>query len=115
MDNDQKSVVDFADFQKIDIRIGRITEVLPFPRARNPSYKVAVDLGSLGVRWSSAQITSYPIEALIGRQVACVCNFAPRNVAGFASEVLILGARDADGNVIVLSPTSTVQLGQTVF
>lgn len=115
MGEDQKPVVDFTDFQKIDIRIGRITEVLPFPRARNPSYKVAVDLGPLGVRWSSAQITSYSVEALIGKEVACVCNFALRNIAGFASEILILGARDTNGNVIVLSPTSEIQVGQTVF
>jgi tRNA-binding protein len=108
-------IASFEDFRKIDIRVGTIVEVLPFPRARNPSYKVAVDLGPLGVRWSSAQITSHAPEALVGTQVCCVVNLAPRNIAGFASHVLILGARDAAGAVIVLSPRSGVAAGEAVF
>ncbi len=108
-------VAEFIDFQKIDIRVGRVVEVQPFPRARNPSCKVAVDLGALGIKWSSAQITSYAPDELLGSQVVCVCNFAPRNIAGFASEVLILGARNDQGNVIVLSPRSAVGLGEKVF
>jgi tRNA-binding protein len=110
-----KPQIEFADFEKIDLRVGRIVDVQPFPRARNPSYKVTVDLGELGTRQSSAQIVHYVPEALIGRQVVCVYNFAPRNIAGFLSEVLILGARDAAGNVILLSPRSEVGLGQGIF
>lgn len=108
-------VVAFDDFQKIDIRVGRVVDVQPFPRARNPSYKIAVDLGALGIKWSSAQITSYSPEELLGSQVVCVCNFAPRNIAGFASELLILGARNDQGHVIVLSPRSGVAVGEKVF
>lgn len=111
----QKAEVTYDDFARLDIRVGRIVEVQPFPRARNPSYKVAVDLGDLGIRWSSAQITSYASDALIGTQVVCIANFPPRNIAGFQSQVLILGAQDAAGNVILLSPRSEVARGQVVF
>lgn len=98
------SPITYDDFAKIDLRIGRILEVQPFPKARNASWKVRVDLGELGEKWSSAQITNYAADALVGTLVVCVCNFAPRNIAGFLSEVLILGAPDADGRVILLSP-----------
>ena len=76
---------------------------------------VAVDLGDLGIRWSSAQITSYAPEDLVGTSVVCICNFAPRNIAGFQSQVLILGARNMEGEVIVLSPRSDVPKGSAVF
>jgi tRNA-binding protein len=95
-------------FFAVDIRVGRIVAVEPFPKARNPSWKVQVDLGPLGLRWSSAQIKNYAAEELIGSLVVCVCNFPPRNIAGFSSEVLILGAPDAEGRVILLSPRKTV-------
>ncbi len=91
-------------FFAVDIRAGRIVEVEPFPKARNPSWKVRVDLGPLGHKWSSAQITNYNADQLVGSLVVCVCNFPPRNIAGFFSEVLILGAPDKDGRVILLSP-----------
>lgn len=110
-----KPQIDFTDFEKINLRVGRIVDVQPFPRARIPSYKVTVDLGELGTRHSSAQIVHYAPEALIGTQVVCVCNFAPRNIAGFMSEVLIVGARDAAGNVILLSLRSEVGLGEGIF
>ena len=96
--------ITYDDFAKIDLRAGRVLEVLPFPKARNPSLKVRVDLGELGEKWSSAQITNYTAEQLVGSLVVCVCNFPPRNIAGFMSEVLILGAPDAGGKVILLSP-----------
>ena len=96
--------ITYDDFAKIDLRAGRVLEVLPFPKARNPSLKVRVDLGELGEKWSSAQITNYTAEQLVGSLVVCVCNFPPRNIAGFTSEVLILGAPDAGGKVILLSP-----------
>lgn len=96
--------ITYDDFAKIDLRVGRVLEVQPFPKARNPSWKVRVDLGDLGEKWSSAQITNYTAEQLVGTLVVCVCNFPPRNIAGFMSEVLILGAPDADGKIILLSP-----------
>jgi len=94
----------YDDFTRLDLRVGQIVEVQPFAKARNPSWKVRVDLGELGERWSSAQITNYTAEQLVGSLVVCVCNFAPRNIAGFMSEVLILGAPDAGNRVILLSP-----------
>jgi tRNA-binding protein len=96
--------ISYDDFAKIDLRVGRVVEVLPFPKARNPSWKVRVDLGELGEKWSSAQVTNYTSEQLVGTLVVCVCNFPPRNIAGFMSEVLILGAPDAEGKIILLSP-----------
>lgn len=98
------SPIAYDDFAKVDLRVGRILEVQPFPKARNPSWKVRVNLGALGEKWSSAQITNYTAEQLTGSLVVCVCNFPPRNIAGFMSEVLILGAPDQDGKVILLSP-----------
>ncbi|WP_424628010.1 tRNA-binding protein [Bradyrhizobium sp. SYSU BS000235] len=94
----------YDDFAKIDLRVGRVLEVQPFPKARNPSWKVRVDLGDLGEKWSSAQITNYTADQLVGSLVVCVCNFQPRNIAGFLSEVLILGAPDPDTKIILLSP-----------
>ena len=111
----KKPEIVYDDFAKIDIRIGRISAVEPFPRARNPSYKVAVDVADLGTLWSSAQITSYQPEELIGRQVACVVNFPPRNIAGFQSQILILGARNEAGNVVILSPPAEAVVGNEVF
>ena len=105
----------YDDFTRLNLRVGRIVEVQPFPKARNPSWKVRLDLGDLGEKWSSAQITNYTAEQLVGSLVVCVCNFAPRNIAGFMSEVLILGAADAHGNVILLSPRSAVAPGERVY
>ncbi|MEH2510609.1 tRNA-binding protein [Nitrobacteraceae bacterium AZCC 1564] len=96
--------ITYDDFAKVDLRVGRVLEVQPFPKARNPSWKVRVDLGELGEKWSSAQITNYTADQLVGSLVICVCNFPSRNIAGFLSEVLILGAPDADNKVILLSP-----------
>ena len=110
-----KPQVTYDDFAKLDIRIGKVVDVQPFPRARNPSWKVAVDVGADRIMWSSAQITNYEPAELIGTLVVCVCNFAARNIAGFSSEVLILGAKNADGKVIVLSPRSDVAPGENVF
>lgn len=96
--------ITYDDFAKVELRVGRVLDVQPFPKARNPSWKVRVDLGEIGEKWSSAQITNYTAEQLLGTLVVCVCNFPPRNIAGFMSEVLILGAPDADGKIILLSP-----------
>src|SRR5688572_11743194 len=108
------SPITYDQFTAVEIRVGRVLEVQPFPKARNPSWKVRVDLGPLGEKWSSAQIANYGADELVGTLVVCVCNFAPRNIAGFMSEVLILGAADADGKVILLSPRSAVAPGERV-
>jgi tRNA-binding protein len=112
---DLKDVATYDDFARLDIRIGKVMEVQPFPRARNPSYKVGVDVGAGRIMWSSAQITNYTPEALIGTHVVCVCNLGSKNIAGFTSELLILGAKDAEGMVIVLSPRSEVAVGEPIF
>ena len=105
----------YQDFARLDIRIGRVVDVQPFARARNPSYKIGVDVGGERIMWSSAQVTNYAPADLLGSLVVCVCNFAPKNIAGFTSELLILGAKDTDGNVIVLGPRSEVAIGEPVF
>ena len=110
-----KPQITYDDFARLDIRIGKVVEVQPFPRARNPSWKVGVDVGAERIMWSSAQITNYEPADLIGSLVVCVCNFAPKNIAGFTSELLILGAKDSDGKVIVLSPRSEVAAGEAVY
>lgn len=93
------------DFGKLDIRVGRVVEVLPFPEARHPAYRMTIDFGPLGVRASSAQIPpTYPDPAvLVGRLVIGVVNFPPRRIAGFESQVLVLGALPLDGRIPLLS------------
>ncbi len=92
------------DFLKIDMRVGRITAVEPFPAARKPAYRMTIDFGPGGMRRSSAQLPpTYPDpNALVGRLIVAVVNFAPRNIAGFQSEVLVLGALPADGSIPLL-------------
>jgi len=110
-----KAQASYDDFARLDIRIGKVVEVQPFPRARNPSYKVGVDVGADRLMWSSAQITNYEPAALVGSLVVCVCNLGPKNIAGFTSELLILGAKDTEGKVIVLGPRSEVAVGEPIF
>ena len=108
--------IEYGDFEKVDIRVGVITEVEDFPRARNPSYRLTIDFGGeIGTKRSSAQITTYTHEELRGRQVVAVVNFEPRNIAGFMSEVLVLGVPDAEGNVVLLSPTREVPAGGRMY
>ena len=100
-------MIEFDDFAKVDMRVGRVIEATPFPEARKPSYRLRIDFGpELGQRVSSAQLTvTYPDpSALIGRQVVAVVNFPPRRIAGFASEVLVLGAMGPQGQVHLLAP-----------
>lgn len=107
-----KEQVEFEEFLKLDIRVGTIIAVEDFPRARNPSWKLQIDLGPLGTRWSSAQVTSYSKQDLLGTQVLCVANFAPRNIAGFKSEVLVLGLSAENGDIILVSPRTAVPDGE---
>lgn len=107
-------------FDRLDIRAGRIIGVEPFPEARKPSYKLQIDFGPLGTRQSSAQLTAhYTPEQLVGRMVVAVVNFPPRRIAGFASEVLVLGLPDTgvarEGGVILLVPEREVEPGARVF
>jgi tRNA-binding protein len=114
--NSTMEAISYGDFEKVEMRVGEIVAVEDFPRARNPSYKVHVYFGEeIGYRWSSAQITHYAKEELIGRQVIAVVNFPPRNIAGFMSECLILGAPMADGSVSILTPTREAAVGGKVY
>jgi tRNA-binding protein len=98
-------VATFEEFQQLDMRVGRVLRVEDFPEARNPAWKLEIDFGSeVGVKRSSAQITHYSREELEGRLVVGVVNFPPRRIAGFPSEVLVLGAIDADRGVVLLRP-----------
>jgi tRNA-binding protein len=105
----------FDDFQKLDMRVGRVVEVEEFPDARVPAWKLTVDFGpEIGAKRSSAQITHYPPESLVGRLVVGVVNFPPKRIAGFRSEVLVLGAMDAEKGVVLLEPDSDVALGSPI-
>jgi tRNA-binding protein len=107
----------WEDFEKVDVRVGRVVAAEPFPEARKPSIKLAVDFGpEVGEKWTSAQLTAhYDAEALIGKQVVAVVNFPPKRIAGFRSEVLILGVPDGDGEVVLLSPDREVPPGGRMF
>ena len=103
------------DFGKLDMRVGRITRVDEFPEARNPAWKLEIDFGpEVGTKHSSAQITHYAREELEGRLVVGVVNFPPRRIAGFQSEVLVLGALDEEKGVVLLQPDRDVELGDRV-
>jgi tRNA-binding protein len=103
------------DFQKLDMRVGRVLEVEEFPEARVPAWKLTVDFGpEIGTKRSSAQITHYAAEALVGRLVVGVVNFPPRRIAGFPSEVLVLGAMDEEKGVVLLEPDSDVGPGARI-
>lgn len=109
--------ITFDDFLKVDIRVGQITDAQPFPEARKPAIKLWVDFGpEIGTRKSSAQITRhYTPETLIGRRVLAVVNFPPRQIGKFMSEILVLGAPDADGEVVLLRPDQDVPLGARMY
>ena len=107
------STLAFDDFLKVDIRAGRVLRTAPFPEARKPAIKLWIDFGpEIGEKKSSAQITDlYDAEALIGRQVMAVVNFAPRQIGPFLSEVLVLGVSDAQGRITLLAPDHDVPPG----
>ena len=103
------------DFQKIEMRVGRVLAVEDFPEARNPSYKLIIDFGAFGTRRSSAAVRRwYEKEELTGRLVVCVTNFPPRRIATFESEVLTLGAVEEDGRVVLLKPDADAELGSPI-
>jgi len=114
---DAATTIGFDDFLAVDIRVGTIVEALPFPEARKPAYRLTIDFGPvIGVKKSSAQITEhYTLEELPGRQVAAVVNFPPRQIGPVMSEVLTLGFPDADGKVVLVTPSMAVPNGGRLF
>jgi tRNA-binding protein len=110
-------MIALADFEKVDIRVGRIVRAEEFPEARKPAYKLEIDFGTdVGVRRSSAQLTRrYSRDELEGRLVVAVVNFPPRQIGPFRSEVLTLGLPDTEGHIVLLVPDKDVPLGGRVF
>ena len=105
----------FEEFQRIDMRVGRVLSVEEFPEARNPAWKLEIDFGpEVGVKRSSAQITHYAREELEGRLVVGVVNFPPRRIATFESEVLVLGALDNSKGVVLLQPDKDCEVGDRI-
>lgn len=108
--------IQFADFLKVDIRVGTIVNIEDYPEARKPAYKLEIDFGALGKKRSSAQITHhYRKEDLVGKQVIAVLNFPPKQIGKFMSEVLTLGLPDEVGQVVLLEPTLKVPNGSRLF
>jgi len=110
-------MIDYSDFQKVDVRVGKIIEVQDFPEARKSAYKLTIDFGSeIGIKKSSAQITKhYSKEQLPGKLVIGVVNFPPKQIGPFISETLTLGLADENGDVVLLSPTKDVPIGGKMF
>jgi tRNA-binding protein len=107
--------ISWADFERVDMRVGVITDAQPFPEARKPAVKLSIDFGPLGVKRSSAQITErYAPADLVGRRVVAVVNFPPKQIGPFVSEVLVLGAYDERGEVILLRPDFDVTPGARI-
>ena len=108
------ATINFEDFTKVDVRVGTIIEVNDFPQARNPSYQLIIDFGDLGIKKTSAQITTiYTKEELVGRQIVATINFPKKQIANFMSECLVMGAVDGK-DVILLKPEQKVKNGSTV-
>jgi tRNA-binding protein len=109
-------MISYDDFSKVDMRTGRIILVEDFPAARKPAYKVKVDFGpEIGIKCSSVQATNYSKEELAGKLVIGVVNFAPKNIAGFLSEVLLLGVPGEDGKLSLLVPSKAAKVGEKVY
>jgi tRNA-binding protein len=110
-------MINYADFTKVDVRVGRIVQAEPFPEARKPAYKLTIDFGSeIGMKTSSAQLTErYDGAELVGCLIVAVVNFPPRQIGPFMSDVLTLGVPDMNGAVVLLAPDAEVPLGGKVF
>lgn len=109
-------MIAFEDFEKIEIRVGEIVEVSDFPKARKPAYKVVVDFAEgIGRKQSSVQAVNYSQDELIGMQVIAVVNFATKNIAGFLSEILILGVPGADGQLSLLTTSRPAKTGEKIY
>jgi tRNA-binding protein len=108
-------MIEWADFEKVDMRVGRVVRVEDFPEARNPAWKLEIDFGpEIGVKRSSAQVKHYPREALEDRLVVAVVNFPPKQIGPMRSEVLVLGALDDEKGVTLLRPDEDVALGDRI-
>jgi len=110
-------MITFDDFQKVDVRVGKILEIENFPEARKPSYKLKIDFGSeIGIKKSSAQLAKhYKKEDLKGRLILAVVNFSPKQIANFVSEVLVLGVPDKNHDCVLLRPDKEVDIGVRVY
>lgn len=110
-------MINYDEFEKVDIRVGRVVNVEDFPQARKPAYKLEIDFGAeIGRKRSSAQVTThYTKEELLGRLVIAVVNFPKKQIGPFISEVLTLGVPDGEGNVVLLAPTKDVPIGGKMF
>ena len=105
----------YEDFEKLDIRVGKIIDVKDFSEAKRPAYKLVIDFGKFGIKKSSAQITElYSKEELLGKQIVAVTNFPPKQIADFISEVLVLGIITKDKKVVLLKPEREVELGDKI-
>ena len=108
-------LISWNDFEKVDIRVGTITEAKEFPKARKPAYKLTIDFGDLGIKRSSAQITKfYDPSSLVGQQVIAVVNFPPKQIADFVSECLVLGVYDENKDVVLIQPKQSVSNGSKI-
>ncbi len=108
--------ISWEDFSNVDLRIGTIVEAKAFAAARKPAYQLLIDLGELGIKKSSAQITGlYNIDELIGKQVLCACNFPVKQIANFMSEVLVTGVTGNHDNIVLLSPDFPVENGSRLL
>ena len=111
-----ENTITWSQFAAVDLRVGTVLQAEAFPEARKPAYKLWVDLGELGIKKSSAQITQrYTLEGLIGQQVICVANFAPKQIGPWRSEVLVTGFEDEEGNIVLAQPQAKVPNGQRLI
>jgi tRNA-binding protein len=110
-------IISYDDFEKVDIRVGRVVDVQDFPEARKPAFKLWVDFGpDIGIKKTSAQVTqNYTHDSLNGRLVAAVINFPPRQIGKYMSEILVLGFPDANGNVTLIAPDKDIPLGGRLY